>query len=186
MRPELTRPPASRPRAAACAPAALVAALVFGAAAPARAVEVEPLKAAIVYNLLSFVEWPSDVLGADTEALTLCVDARHPLAPALRPLAGQPVRGRRLEMLVLADDAPPARRCHAYVAARLPRDAVLLQQWRQSPVLVIADGAGPEEAAIRLLEANDRIVFEIDLASARRGRLGFSSRVLRLARRVLE
>lgn len=163
-------------------------ALVLASPWPARAVEVEPLKAAIVYNLLSFVEWPSDVLAADADTLTLCIDARHALAPALRPLAGQPVRGRRLNLLetTAADEAPAARRCHAYIAGRTPRDAALLQQWRQAPVLVIADGPGAEEAAIRLHEANDRIVFDIDVASARRGRLGFSSRVLRLARQVHE
>ncbi|HJV94603.1 MAG TPA: YfiR family protein, partial [Albitalea sp.] len=55
-------------------------------ATPARAVEETELKAAIIFNILLFVEWPDDALPDAGGVLSLCVAANSPLNAALKAL----------------------------------------------------------------------------------------------------
>lgn len=158
----------------------------------AGAVERADLEAAIVVNILPFVDWPAEALPPPGGALVLCVDPASRVAAPLRALKGRPVRQLRLE---LADLPPPEglRRCHAVfldATARVPQ-APLRQRLRGLPVLVFGDepAAGdPREdvVAVHLVPVDGRIAFEIDMASVRQARLQISSRLLRLARKVGE
>lgn len=153
----------------------------------ARAADAAQLKVAIVYNVLQFVEWPSDIPQGGT--LTLCVDARGALSSYFKSLAGRPVQKKQLEVAEIGESADAWKTCHALfldasnrkapaLAARLPTGA---------PLLVLGDlPEGAPEAMVQLVETNDRIGFNIDLAAARRSRLVVSSRLLRLAKKVTE
>lgn len=169
------------------AAAALLPALF--AAAPAQAVERAELEAAIVYNILLFVEWPAEVAPGPGGGLVLCVDPASPLSKPLKSLAGRRVRSYRLELRELrAQDS--ARACHAVfvdAASRAPA-AAQRRELRGLPVLVIGDEplAAEDAVAVRLAEADGRIAFDVDLATARQSGLQISSRLLRLARKVTE
>jgi len=158
-------------------------------AAPAQAVERADLEAAIVYNILLFVEWPPEVAPAPGGVLVLCVNPASPLSGPLKSLAGRRVRSYRLELRELrAQDS--ARACHAVfvdAASRTPPPAQR-RELRGLPVLVIGDEppASDDAVAVRLAEADGRIAFDVDLATARQSGLQISSRLLRLARKVTE
>lgn len=154
-----------------------------------HAADAAELKVAIVYNVLQFVEWPTDGEAAAGNKLTLCVDPRGQLGGYFKSLAGRPVNKRQLDVVEMADSFDAWKTCHAVfldatsrrapaLAARLPTGA---------PLLVLGDlGNGHAEAMVQLVEINDRIGFNIDLAAARRARLLVSSRLLRLAKKVTE
>lgn len=159
-------------------------------ALPVHAVDTPDLQAAIVFQVLPFVDWPSDVAPAAGAALTLCVDPASRLAAPLRSLQGRLVRQASLTVLDLP--APEAlRRCHAVWlddSLRGPQAAVR-RALRGLPVLVIGDepsGAVDDTVDVHLVPQDGRVGFEVDVGSLRESRLQISSRLLRLARRVRE
>lgn len=151
----------------------------------AQAADELPLKAAILFNLLLFVEWPGEAELPAGAPLLLCADRAAPLWPHLQALRERPVRQRRLDLRDAAD-AEAARGCHAWLledgGARLPAPRP------GAPLLVIGDGARADErgVAIALRSSGARVVFDIDMALVRQQRLQLSSKLLRLARVVRE
>lgn len=162
----------------------LVWALVLNAPAPVQALDELPLKAAIVYNLLLFVQWPDEDRMGPNSALTLCADAGGPLWPHLRALQSRPVRRFRLELReFVPDDGGVAQRCRATLLEDRPaRRGVALSG------LTIGDGRRADEpgVVIALRPIDGRIGFDVDLSAARAQGLTLSSKVLRLARVVRE
>lgn len=160
-------------RALACALAVLVA-------APAAAFDEPVLKAAIVFRLLGFVEWPPQRMPAPGGALVLCVERGHALVNPLRQLASANVRQWLLEVR----EAPPAALalCHGWMGGQPPSGL-----GGAGPLLVLSDGGGGDELThIRLVRDGDRIGFELDLRHARRSGVQISARLARLARAVHE
>lgn len=159
------------------------------AAAQPSAPEAE-LKAAILVNMLLFVEWPAQ--GAQQAGqLTLCHLGSSPQTPvveALRRLDGKMLKNRRLTVVQV--DAAQLDACHmAYLSAS---DAAQLEA-----VVGAANGRGVFLAGdtpgylargvmLNLELAGGRVVFDVDLRAVRQAGLLFSSKALRLARRVMD
>ncbi len=176
--------PAARLRRHLALPA-LLALLLAGLLPRAQAADELPLKAAIIFNLLLFVEWPGEAELPAGAPLLLCADRAAPLWPHLQALRARAVRQRRLDLRDAAE--PEAQRaCHAWLledgGSRLPPARA------GGAVLVIGDGARADErgVAIGLRSSGARVVFDIDLAQVRQQRLQLSSKLLRLARVVRE
>ena len=153
----------------------------------AQAVDETELKAAIVFNILLFVDWPNSVLPSGN-ALVLCFGPNGGLNAAFKRLAGREVRGHALELRELA--ATTAQPCHAlYVdAADRLRLAALLKPLAAGGALIVSDDAqAPKElTAIVLQRAGNKIVFDVHLQAVRQSQLQLSSKLLRLARAVTE
>jgi YfiR/HmsC-like len=155
----------------------------------ARAADETDLKAAIVYNLLMFVEWPADAMPPMGSALVLCVQADSRYAPALRVLAEQRVRG----MQVQVREAAPhdvATACNVLVLedANPAQLAALRRGGKSASVLVIADGTdvSREGVVVSLQRSEKKVLFDLNLKSARDARLQLSSKLMRLARNLIE
>jgi len=167
---------------------ALCALLLLAAGTAPAAVDEAALKAAIVYNLLHFVDWPPELAPAAGGPLMLCVESGGSLLLPLQALQGRPVREKRLALRELQPlDSP--RRCQAvYADAGGRLLATLKRQPGDAPLLVISDEERKDNDGVCVhlaLEAG-RVVFDVDMGLARRSGLQFSSRLLRLARRVTE
>jgi hypothetical protein len=156
----------------------------------AEAVERAGLEAAIVYNLLQFVEWPGEATRPAGAQMVVCLDAASPLLAELQSLEGRPVRRMKLAVRgVAAADA--AKACNAiYVDAEGQRNGLAARKavLADGPALVIGGSDAPqgEGRTMRLSESEGRIVFDIDMKAAREAGLTVSSRLLRLARKVME
>lgn len=167
----------------------MVLGLLAGLLGPcaAQAVDEAELKAAIVFNILLFVDWPASVLPQDS-ALVLCFGPNGGLNSAFKRLAGREVRGHPLELREVASAAP--RPCHALYAdaADRTRLASLLKPMVAGGALVVSDDAeAPREfTAIVLQRADHKIVFDVHLQPLRQSQLQLSSKLLRLARAVRE
>jgi hypothetical protein len=167
---------------------ALALAALAASCAPAGAVERDALEAAVVYNVLQFVQWPFEGDSAAPATLTLCLDAASPLYAPARQLDGRPVRGLRLG--VQAMDAA-AGRCQVIVVdtpAGVKTAAALHGGTGRDAVLVI-EAAGFEQCEspmIQLIESDGRLAFDISQKRARASGLVVSSRLLRLAHKVSE
>ena len=165
-----------------------LALLVMAPLALAQRQAPEPeLKAAILANMLLFVDWPTHG-GQATDRLTVCYLDAGPVATALEQLGGKLLKGKPLQ--VVRVDTETMGACHAlylspFDSASLPRIVPNLQA---SGILLASDSPGYLERGVMLNLDVDRgrIVFDIDLRSIRQAKLTMSSKVLRLARQVLE
>lgn len=164
--------------------ALLLASTATGLRAQQQAAEA-PLKAAILVNLLMFVDWPQWGQQA-ADRLSLCYLAPSAMSAALDELAGKRLKNRALTVGLV--ELAGVARCHALYlskddADQLPR---LAPRLKSSGVLVLADTPGFFQQGVMFNLALDagRIVFDVDLLAARRAGLVISSKVLRLARHI--
>lgn len=150
------------------------------------------LKAAIISNMLLFVEWPpakaASPMSAPEDQLVVCYQNASPVADALRRLDGKSVKGKLLKVMQASDS--DISRCHAiYVApGNVANLESLLPALAGSPVLVAADSPEYSKRGVMLnLDlAGGRVVFDIDLRAAQKAGLQISSKALRLARQVID
>jgi len=160
--------------------------LLAAAATPSLAVERSALEAAIVCNILLFVEWPAEASWPPDAPLNVCVDAGSPSRPALQALDGRPIRRARLTVQALGSGS---QHCHAiYVDTPASHKAAACRSGCAEGVLLIESSAydALETPTIRLVESDGRLAFDIQQGRARQSGLTISSRLLRLARQVTE
>jgi len=168
-------------------PFARAALLSFGlllALTPTLAADESELKAAIVFNVLVFVEWPDEL-----KTIELCASADNPLLPALRRLDGRDVRNRTFRVQALATDTPPASCRAAFVdASDRTKHALMVKNLADFGVFMISDDAEapPHSTAVIMRRAGTRIALDVSLPAVRQARVQVSSKLLRLARTVKE
>lgn len=166
--------------------ALLLLALATLAQAQRQAPEPE-LKAAILVNMLLFVDWP-DQHTQPTTQITVCYLGIGPVSTALMQLDGKLLKGKPLRVVPV--EASKITHCHvlyvaSFEAASLPS---VVPQARTHGVLLVGDSPGYLQRGVMLNLDVDRgrVVFDIDLNAVRQTTLSISSKVLRLARQVLE
>jgi hypothetical protein len=168
---------------------ALAVAIVCAIPAHARAVDRIGLEAAIIYNILQFVDWPGEDSMAAGTALIVCLDSGSPLLHELESLDGRPVRKLKLSVKGIGShDLAPT--CNGlYVDSDVARKVGASSAAVPTSHLLTIGGsayAHGERTVISLSEMDGRIVFDVDMKEARSAGLVVSSRLLRLARRVGE
>jgi hypothetical protein len=154
--------------------------------AAAQDVTAPALKAAFIYNIAKFTEWPTDVV-APAVPLVMCVLGDAAVGEAL----GRAVKDRLLADHSLTvsnlDPGGPQRLCHVlYVSGAVAGEAEqLVARVRDAPVLTISDLEGFMELGgiVQFFLEQGRLRFSVQLESAKRARLKISSRVLVLAKR---
>lgn len=172
-------------------PVAVLAAFVlaFGPVAHAQSLEAsEPqVKAAFVLNFAKFVTWPAPAFASPQAPLIVCSTARDAFAAALSALDGRVVQGHEVKVRRHARGDDP-KGCHVLVVAGAEenRGADWIRLTAGQPTLTVGDGEGFAEAGgiIGLVNAGNRIQFDINSAAAQRNGLTLSSQLLRLARNI--
>jgi hypothetical protein len=168
-------------------------ALVFclGLMAPisaAPAVEEPELKAAIVFNLLLFIDWPPGREPSQSNALALCMRSGSPLQAPLERLSGRMVRNARLEVRVLGP-AAAAVGCHAlYTDGDESERARMARVAETARAVVIADDTpqANDATSVQLRRLERKLGFDINMPALRAAGVQVSSKLLRLARVIHE
>lgn len=166
-----------------------LALLVLPASAADRVGPESGVKAALVYNLLLFVQWPEDKLPSDG-SLNLCVLASSAMEDAFNALVGKPVHSRPLSIRRMPSSSEEVRSCHAVWVDESHGSALtrLALAARSNGILVLSEGpsALAQGAMIAVSNEGGRMVFSVDNGAARDARLMVSSKLLRLARGVVD
>jgi len=150
----------------------------------ATAVERSALEAAIVFNVLQFVEWPGEVAQPDGATLTLCFKGSSPLLPSALQLDGRPIR--RMTLHVIRLDGVQ-HQCQAVYLDSAQGEAEARTAIREPALVIGASDYRPAASpSIQLLFVEGRLAFDIDKRKAQLAGLVISSRLLRLARTVIE
>ena len=147
------------------------------------------VKAAFLYKFAGYIEWPPEALASGAP-FTIAVLGSDAVAEELaqivpgRSVAGHPVVLKRLAegesprgvQLLFVGGSDPGRHAAAIAAAQKGGALVVTESERG-----LAAGA-----AINFVASNERIGFEVSLESAQKSGLRISSRMLAVARRVVQ
>ena len=168
--------------------------VVFQTLFPAHAAEgagmdEHKLKAALVFNFPKFIEWPPDAYGSPGAPIRMCILGTDPLAEELMALNAKKI-GERPLIVTMAREVDAAKSCHIVFIGDSERKNIeaVLNALNGRSILTIGDMDQFVEAGgvIELIEVQDKIRFEVNLAAARRAKLEISSKLLKLADKVIE
>jgi hypothetical protein len=167
---------------------ALLAAFLLLApcAALAQANERE-VKAAYLFNFLSFVEWPAQALDAGAPIVIGVAGADDVAAELEQMVSGRSVLGRPVTMRLLPEAESVAGMHIVFLgkgqAARL-REVVRAAP--SQPLLIVCDWDGALEggAVVNFVRADERVRFAVALEAAAQRGLRISPRMLALAHSV--
>ena len=141
------------------------------------------IKTAYVLNFAKFVEWPAGAIGADK--LTLCVVGNDVLGGALAALNGRKAGEREMRVVQRRNAEDNLRNCNVVFigASEQRRFLSIIMALGDSPALTISDieDFAEKGGSIGLGYRDNKIVFEVNLASVQKSRLRLPGQLLNLA-----
>jgi hypothetical protein len=147
------------------------------------------LKAAILYNFVKFVEWPAEAFSDDGAPIIVAVVGDDPFRGSLDSVVGKSANGRQVVIRRL-NAGQDLRSCHVLFvsSSEKKRLAQIVASIDGASVLTVGEMEGFESngGMIRLTMEDNKVRFEINTGTARRARLRISSKLLSLAKRVID
>jgi hypothetical protein len=141
------------------------------------------VKAAFVYNILKFVEWPTSPVD-DADRIHLCVVGEVPESAPFDELDGQDVMGKKLTIRHLTTLAN-VRECHVLFIASSEdgRLSGIMNALKGASTLTVGDTEGFTQrgVVINFYMEQKRVRFDINAQAARHAGLKISSKLLKLA-----
>jgi hypothetical protein len=146
------------------------------------------LKAAMLYNLTRFVEWPPSAYTDAQAPTVLCLLGRDPFGDSLTKLAFHATASERpVQIRHIANDKE-IRGCHVVYISSSERKSIaqIFPTLKGSNVLTVGEMAqfAARGGMIQFSLEEKQVRFEINLAAASEAELKISSRLLVLARIV--
>lgn len=142
------------------------------------------LKAAFLYNIAKFVEWPDN----ENTTITVCL-TNDAFGATIDSITGKSVQGRPIAVKYAATPQS-VRRCHMVFVDMQEgrRGAEFLEALAGEPILTICDqpDCAQRGVMINLQRRDEKIGLEMNLAAIQRTRLKLSSQLLKLARIINE
>ncbi len=143
------------------------------------------LKAAFLFNLAKFVEWPVEAFGDADTPITICILGEDPFGRSLDEIvSNESVRNRELVVRRYRDMKKVAA-CHIlFVNLSRPADLQGLRTYLEDkPVLTVGETEEfvDHSGIIRFVMVGNKVRLRINIEAARAARLTISSKLLRLA-----
>jgi hypothetical protein len=158
--------------------AVLVPPAMAGSAAQDRE---QKIKAAFLYNFINFVDWPEDKMTDNDEPIIIGVIGNKDLQ----------IRGKKI-VIKYFKDLKDLKKCHVVLlcicgSTSPDNSKKIMDAVKNFPVLTVGEQADFLENGgnINFLTVDHKIRFEINLDSAKRNNLKIRSKLLKLAKRVI-
>jgi hypothetical protein len=171
----------------------LAVACVVIAASPQQQLEAtleNDVKATFLFNFTKYVEWPASTFQSDDEPFKVCVIGSAAFSSAVDRVIANEAVGTHPLVRAAADTVEAVRSCHILFVGRVESASAdrLLAGIRAVPVLTVGDAPDllRRGATIAFVMEGNRVRFDVNVADARTRGLTISSKLLRVARRVLE
>ncbi len=162
----------------------LLSGLLLAGSAWAAEFDEYAVKAAYLYNFAKFVEWPPEAFADADAPLRICIAGDNPFGDALATLSGKTVGSHPVEVRPIPT-AAGFDQCHIVFISRAEqgRFKTLLTKLLRLPILTVSDIGHFAQAGgmIGLVETDQRIRFDINLAVTRQANLKLNSHLLKLA-----
>lgn len=176
-----------RARWAACTfAAASVLAILWCRPAYAASREAQ-VKAAYLFKLPAFVEWPTSAFANDNAPLILCISGRRDILSVLTQIsAGQRIQDRAVTVRELNPRRPEAAAaCHAVYLGSSDSASRMFAAAVNGPLLLIGEeGSGARGCTIEFAERGDSIRLIVHRGAAAERRLTLSSKLMAVAAAV--
>lgn len=148
------------------------------------------VKAAFLFNFAKFVEWPEDSFADSYSPIVIGILGQDPFSGALdHTIGGKTVNGRALMVKRLAQ-GQDARACHILFVCSSERKRLsqILASLGGTSVLTVSDMDDFAYAGgiINFVLENSKVKFQVNATAAARARLRISSKLLTLARKVIQ
>jgi len=147
------------------------------------------IKAAMIFNMMRFVDWPESALPNTDGDIDICVVNRGAMTTAVESLRGKQVKGKNITVRQIVK-AGGFSGCHVLLLSDTDRQttSAILEQTRSTPLMTVGDSRGFTAAGgvFGFIILEGKVRFEVNLASAQRHRIRISSQLLKLAQTVLE
>jgi hypothetical protein len=165
--------------------AVAVSAISAGIGAQQRNIEYE-VKAAFLYNFLTFVHWPESAFAGPGAPFRLCIVGQDPFGSALEALVnGESVGTHRTSLERLTEDQS-ASACHVAFVSKNDDDRLetIVRVTEKRSVLVVGETPRLNQlcGGIAFAVEGDRVRFDINLPALTGRGLRVSSKLLRVAR----
>lgn len=172
-----------------CMCAALIADATRPVMAQEGASEYE-VKAAFLFNFAKFVEWPEDAFADPYSPVVIGIIGQDPFNGALdRTISGKSVNGRSLTIKRLSQ-SQELKTCHIIFVCSSERKRLsqILTSLIGTSVLTVSDMDDFAYAGgvINFVLDNNKVKFQVNSTAAARARLRISSKLLTLARKVIQ
>lgn len=145
------------------------------------------VKAAFLYNLVKFVEWPKKSLPDSSPTMNLCIAGEDQLGSVLEAYEGEVVRNRKL-LIKRVKELHQMHECHILYICESEHERLseILRGLKGLSILTAGDKKDFAKKGVIInfyLEEN-KVRFEVNVDAANRARLIISSKPLKIARIV--
>ena len=149
--------------------------------------ELSLVKAAMVYHMTKYVDWPSGAFERAESPLLICTVGNGSMTDAMGGLQGKPLKGRSITVHKLSGPSE-SRSCHVLVIGNVDKNMqqMLINKTLQHAVLTISDYDGfvRSGGVVGFYLQGSKLRFEISIESAEEHYLAIGSQLLKLARIV--
>jgi len=165
------------------------------------------VKAAFLYNFVKFVDWPAEKIRDDDEPIIIGIIGKDPFGEAFDPIKGKKVKDKSIvikrfkdfEGFKKANEADKSksaskiedlRKCHVLFICSSEKKNLseIINSVKNDGVLTVSKMKGFLESGgiVNFLMEEKNVRFEINKAAAEKAGLKARSKLLRLAKRVVE
>ncbi|MGB8856734.1 MAG: YfiR family protein [Burkholderiales bacterium] len=142
------------------------------------------LKAAFVYNVALFTDWPADSFSDKEEGFNFCVAGADPFGNTLDSLTAKLLKQRKINIVRLGKSSSPGR-CHILFipATENIRADSLFKEVKNSSVLTVSEDISTfkKGSMLNLSIIENKLRFQVNMDAVSTARLSISSKLLRLA-----
>ena len=168
------------------------------------------IKAAFLYNFMNFVDWPEDKIADANQPIVMGLIGSRDTLKALEPLNQKTIKCRKITIRYFPEyekleksngtgdyqwnrKMQMLKGCHALLFCTCHSKPIhnikqIIEALKGSPILTVGETDGFLESGgmINFLMKEEKIRFEINNTAAKKAKLRISSKLLRLAERVVE
>lgn len=148
------------------------------------------IKAAFIYRLTQFMEWPTNQFRSSQEPFLLCIAGQDPFGETIDiVLKDQKIGARRIRILRQSEPAAGTHtNCHLlFLGANLAGETEkIISGLKTNAVLTIGEGDDftKKGGHVRLYLQENKLRFEVNVAALERSGLKLHSQVMKLATRI--
>ena len=156
------------------------------------------IKAAFLYNFFKFIEWPKEKT-TDSDTITIIIIGKNPFGKAFEPLKDRQVNDKKViikhfksieESQPTSDQIEAIRKCHVLFVCGSEKQQFrkIISLVKEHNVLTVGDTNGFLESGgiINFVIEEQKVYFEINNNAAKQEKLNIRSKLLRLAKKVVE
>lgn len=161
---------------------------IAGARETGTAVEYK-IKAAFLLNFAKFINWPEDSFPGSSQSFKVCVLGENSFGSALDAIKSRTIGNREIDLCYI-DDVQQAMDCQLLFISGSEKNNLqnIFKVLNGHSMIMVSDIPGFAESGgiIEFVTKDNKLAFNINLAKARKQRLGIHSALLNLATEVIQ